>query len=71
MSSKSFTLDEINQLLNGSIVGFTNHHIVAPQQLEYANVDEITFIGNKKYENLWKASKASIAIVNQDINIEP
>lgn len=71
MSSKSFTLDEINQLLNGSIVGFTTHHIIAPQQLEYANVNEITFIGNKKYENLWKTSKASIAIVNQDINIEP
>ncbi|MDD3004147.1 UDP-3-O-(3-hydroxymyristoyl)glucosamine N-acyltransferase [Flavobacterium sp.] len=71
MSVKSYSLEEINQIIDGSIIGSTTHHIVAPQQLEYANVNEITFIGNKKYENLWGQSKASIAIVNQDIGIEP
>ena len=36
-----------------------------------ANISEISFIGNKKYEKLWSSSKASTAVVNEDISIEP
>jgi UDP-3-O-[3-hydroxymyristoyl] glucosamine N-acyltransferase len=32
---------------------------------------EISFIGNKKYEKLWSTSKACVAVVNEDISIEP
>jgi UDP-3-O-[3-hydroxymyristoyl] glucosamine N-acyltransferase len=32
---------------------------------------DITFIGNKKYEKLWSSSKACVAVVNEDISIEP
>ena len=71
MSSKSFSLEEINQIINGTIVGTTNHHIEAPQQIESATKNEITFIGNKKYERFWRDSLASVAIVNEDITIEP
>ena len=68
---KSFSIEEINQKLNGEIVGNTNQKITAPEQLEVATNNEISFIGNKKYEKLWQNSKAAIAIVNQDISIEP
>lgn len=71
MSTKSFSLEEINQIINGTIVGTTTQQILAPQQLESATVNEISFIGNKKYEKLWNDSKASVAIVNEDIGIEP
>ncbi len=68
---KTYSILEINAILNGEIIGTTNKKITAPEQLEVANSDEISFIGNKKYEKLWATSNACAAIVNQDISIEP
>lgn len=68
---KSYTVGDINAILKGEIIGTTNQTISSPEQLELATAGQITFIGNKKYEKLWAASKAAVAIVNQDISIEP
>ena len=68
---KSLSIQEINDVLHGEIVGNTSCKITAPEQLEVASETEISFIGNKKYEKLWEASKACVAVVNQDIAIEP
>ena len=68
---KSYTIQEINEILKGEIIGNTTQKITAPEQLEMANISEISYIGNKKYEKLWSSSKASTAVVNEDISIEP
>lgn len=68
---KSYSLQEINEVLKGSIVGNTTLLIEMPEQIERAQENQITFIGNKKYEKFWFDSKASIAVVNEDISIEP
>ena len=68
---KSYTIQEINEILQGEIVGNTLQRIIAPEQLEAANESEISFIGNKKYEKFWSASKACVAVVNEDIAIQP
>ena len=68
---KTFSIQEINAVVQGEIVGNTSTSISAPKQLENATDTEISFIGNKKYEKLWATSKACAAIVNQDIAIEP
>ena len=68
---KTYTLQDINAILNGTIVGNTDQNFTAPEQLEAAKKCEISFIGNKKYEKFWKNSLASLAIVNEDISIEP
>jgi UDP-3-O-[3-hydroxymyristoyl] glucosamine N-acyltransferase len=68
---KSYSIEEINDILHGEIVGRTSHKITAPEQLEAAGETEISFIGNKKYEKYWADSKACVAVVNQDIAIEP
>lgn len=68
---KSYTINEINEILNGEIVGSTLTSITAPEQLEAASITEISFIGNKKYEKFWATSKACTAVVNEDISIEP
>ena len=68
---KKFSIQEINSVLNGVIIGTTTHSITAPEQLEMAVETEISFIGNKKYEKFWESSKACAAIVNEDISIEP
>jgi len=68
---KSYTLQEINEVLKGIISGSTTKNITAPEQLSMASDSEISFIGNKKYEKFWETSKACVAVVNEDISIEP
>ncbi len=68
---KTYSLEEINDVLKGVIVGHTCQRISTPEQLELASCTEISFIGNRKYEKLWTTSKACAAIVNEDISIEP
>ena len=68
---KTYSIAEINEVLQGVIVGETAVKITAPEQLDLAKETEISFIGQKKYEKLWPTSKACAAIVNEDISIEP
>jgi UDP-3-O-[3-hydroxymyristoyl] glucosamine N-acyltransferase len=68
---KSYSVQEINEILKGIILGNTSKSITAPEQLEDASDSEISFIGNKKYEKFWSSSKACVAVVNEDISIEP
>lgn len=68
---KLFTIQEINALLEGELIGTTNQKICGPEQLEKANCNQISFIGNSKYVSLWATSKACAAIVNANLNIEP
>ncbi len=68
---KSYSIQEINEVLKGTIVGDTSIKITAPEQLELASASEISFVGNKKYEKFWETSKACAAIVNEDISIQP
>jgi UDP-3-O-[3-hydroxymyristoyl] glucosamine N-acyltransferase len=67
----TYTIEEINEKLKGVIVGNTTQRITGPEQLEQANKEQITFIGNKKYIKLWESSKACAAIINEDIDLEP
>ena len=68
---KSYSIQEINEILNGIIIGDTSIKITAPEELELASVSDISIIGNKKYEKFWETSKACAAVVNEDISIEP
>lgn len=68
---KTYSIEEINELLNGVIIGSTVERIKSAEQLDKATEGQISFIGNKRYENLWNDSKASVAIVGQDVSIEP
>lgn len=68
---KSYSVQEINEVLKGVVLGNTSQSITAPEQLEDASHSEISFIGNKKYEKFWSSSKACVAVVNEDISLEP
>ena len=41
LKMKQFTIEEINEVLNGTIVGSVQTKITAPEQLEVANETEI------------------------------
>ena len=42
---KSFTVEEINLLVDGELEGVGSHKITAPEQIEKAQKNHITFIG--------------------------
>ncbi len=68
---KSFSIEEINEILKGELIGHTKAQIIGPEQIEKADNGHITFIGNSKYVKLWASSNASAAIVNKNLTIEP
>jgi UDP-3-O-[3-hydroxymyristoyl] glucosamine N-acyltransferase len=68
---KSYTIEEINTILQGELIGHTTNQIDGPEELEKAESNHITFIGSSKYVKLWANSKAQVAIVNETLNVEP
>ncbi len=68
---KRYTIAEINNVLNGTILGDASVMMTSPEQLELATREQISFIGHRKYEKLWQTSNAGAAVVNRDIAIEP
>lgn len=68
---KSFSIEDINAIIKGEVLGETSNQITGLEQIQKANENQATFIGNRKFAGLWKNSKASLAIVNDNIDIEP
>ena len=67
----SYTIQEINDVLKGELIGNTTQKIEGPQQLQNAKCHHITFIGSTKYIKHWANSKACAAIINDNLKIEP
>jgi len=67
---KLYTIEELNEILKGELLGSTSHKISGPEQLEKAKNEHITFIGNRKYVKLWEESQACAAIVNENLKVE-
>lgn len=68
---KTLNISELNELVDGQLIGNTDLIITGPEQLERAQKSHISFIGNKKYIKLWKTSHASAAIINDNLELEP
>lgn len=68
---RSFSIQEINETLEGEIIGGYSGKITGPEQIERAKEQQLTFIGNLKYAKLWEKSNASAAIVDASLKLEP
>lgn len=68
---KSFTIQEINDIIGGALIGTTDQKITGLGEIKEATNEQLTFIGSSKYVRLWNESKACAAIVNESLNIEP
>lgn len=66
-----YTLSEINTILKGELIGNTTHNIQGAEEIRKADTTQITFIGSSKYLKFWKDSKASVALVGANIDVEP
>jgi UDP-3-O-[3-hydroxymyristoyl] glucosamine N-acyltransferase len=68
---KSYSINEINKFVKGELVGNSDIKIEGPEEIIKAKSNQITFIGSNKYIKYWEESKASAAIVNDNLNVEP
>ncbi|WP_445737808.1 UDP-3-O-(3-hydroxymyristoyl)glucosamine N-acyltransferase [Mariniflexile sp.] len=68
---KSYSIEDINAVLNGELIGTTSQLIEGPEELQKAKTHHITFIGSTKYVKYWAESKACAAIINDNLNVEP
>ena len=67
----SFTVEQINEILKGEQVGNTTHAVTGVNEIRNASNSDLTFIGNKKYAKYWADSNASVAIINDNIELQP
>ena len=65
-----WTIEEINQLVDGTIEGDAQIVITGLEEISEAQPHQLTFIGEKKYIRHWKTSKATAAIINDSFKIE-
>ncbi len=68
-SKRSYSAQELSELLNGNLIGSTKAEITGPEQIERAGPDHITFIGSPKYVALWERSRAPVALVDKKLNL--
>lgn len=68
---KQYTTEQINQAVNGTLDGSPTIMITSVEQISEAKVNQLTFIGEKKYIKLWEPSGASAAIINDSLDVEP
>lgn len=67
---KSFTVKELNEIVNGFLVGDVTQRIIGLEQIETANRNQITFIGTAKYLPFWESSRACAAVINEKFELE-
>jgi UDP-3-O-[3-hydroxymyristoyl] glucosamine N-acyltransferase len=68
---KQYTTEQINRAVNGTLDGSPTIMITGVEQISEATTNQLTFIGEKKYIKLWGQSRASAAIVNNILDVEP
>lgn len=68
---KSYSIKEISEIISGELAGNTDQQIIGPEDLEKAEINNISFVTSSKYVSLWKTSKACAAIVDGRLDIEP
>jgi len=67
---KSFTITELTEIVSGVLVGDVTQKITGLEQIESANRNQITFIGNAKYLPLWEGSQACAAVINEKFELQ-
>lgn len=70
MKIKTFTIEEICQRVDGSLVGPSDLLITGVEQVNRAGPSQLTFIGQKKYAQVWVDSRATAALADAKLNLE-
>jgi UDP-3-O-[3-hydroxymyristoyl] glucosamine N-acyltransferase len=67
----TYSIDTIAREVGGTVEGDSSLTVSGVEQIENAEPGHLTFIGGPSYIPLWRTSRASAALVNQDLAVEP
>jgi UDP-3-O-[3-hydroxymyristoyl] glucosamine N-acyltransferase len=67
----SWTLQQIAELVAGDRMGPADLAIHSMERIDAATTGQLTFIGDEKYARLWPQSRASAALINRGIPLQP
>ncbi|HDZ15331.1 hypothetical protein LCGC14_1215690 [marine sediment metagenome] len=67
----SYSVTEINTIVKGELIGFSDRKIKGPEEIQKADSYHITFIVSTKYEKFWEDSKASVCLVASNSILKP
>lgn len=70
MSNKSFTLEELAEILNVKYTGDKSCRISGVSDLKSATKEDVSFLSNEKYTSLLKKTSAGIICVNEGVDLE-
>lgn len=65
MKEQLFSLQQIAEQFNGSVIGDPNYQITGIASLENAQSQQLSFLANSKYINLLKSSKAGAVLIDE------
>ena len=68
---KEYSIEDISRSIDGTLEGNSKVQITGLEEIAEAKENQLTFIGEKKYANMWAESGASAAIINQNLDIDP
>jgi UDP-3-O-[3-hydroxymyristoyl] glucosamine N-acyltransferase len=71
MADKTFTLQELAELTNSSLVGDPHYVIRNVADLENATPEDAAFLANSRYEKAMYATQAGVVFVSQTLAILP
>lgn len=71
MNTSTFTIQAIADRVSGLLDGDPTIVISGIEQIESAEPTHLTFIGSKQYVPLWANSRASAALVNEELDVAP
>lgn len=69
--SKQVSAKMVSELVGGELIGDPNRMVCGVASLKEAGPEQISFVGNKKYEHLLTGAKAGVVIVCKDLASSP
>ena len=70
MKQISMTAEKIAEIVQGSVCGDPQRQITGVSGIKDAAENQLSFVGNKRYEELLDSSKAGIVLVCKDLEKE-
>jgi UDP-3-O-[3-hydroxymyristoyl] glucosamine N-acyltransferase len=70
MESKKFTLFELAELTQSTLIGLPDHCITGVEALDAAGSEDASFLANPKYRSLLKEAKAGVICINRQTQPE-
>lgn len=68
MNKKSFTLQQLADLIGAEVIGDANHLISGIADLDSATADDISFFSNPRYEQKLLDTKAGAVVISQQLS---